>query len=351
MQVKKDDDSIKTVKTGIVADKRYQNHRATASHPERPQRIGILIETLNEYDRQGIVNIEPRPASDKELLSNHDRTLVDAVKATAGKVAFAFDPDTHTSPQTYETALLAVGGVLALVDAVMGGEVDNGFALVRPPGHHAESDRAMGFCFFNNVAIAARYLQVKHGLERVLVMDWDVHHGNGTQRSFYDTNSVMYISTHEDGNYPGTGALNEVGSGDGAGFTINIPFPPGFGDAEYIDAFHRVIEPVGRQFNPDFVLISAGFDHHRLDPLGGMMVTKKGIAAMTRSLLGVARDCCEGRCVALLEGGYSLTALEESVVTVLDELGGEASYDAPVSSGADAVIEAVQKTHRPYWKF
>lgn len=339
------------LKTGYVIDERYEAHRVAANHPERPERIRVLLETLAHYRREGLVRIEPRPATDAEILTNHSRDLVDEVRATAGKTSHVFDADTQACASTYETAGLAVGGLLALLDAVMEGRADNGFALVRPPGHHAEADRAMGFCFFNNVAIGARYLQIKHHVERILIMDWDVHHGNGTQRSFYASRGVLYISTHQYPFYPGTGALTDVGVAEGMGYTVNLPFPAGFGDAEYTEAFARIVEPIARQFEPEFVLISAGFDCHRLDPLGGMKVTDSGFSRMARGLLSVARQQSGGRCVAVLEGGYSLEALVEGVTGVLDEMGLE---NDPTSeereSRVGALLTRIAAVQKRFWK-
>src|ERR1700732_346452 len=195
---------------------------------------------------------------------------------------YYFDPDTHTSPDSYQTALLAAGGVLTAVEAVMDGAADNAFAIVRPPGHHALPTRAMGFCLFNNVAIAARYLIRRRGLKRVLVIDWDVHHGNGIQDIFYDSSEVLYFSTHQFPFYPGTGALDEIGFGAGAGYTVNAPMPATFGDDEYLRIFDDVLAPVVRQYCPEFILVSSGFDAHFRDPLGGMQVTEAGFAALAQ---------------------------------------------------------------------
>jgi acetoin utilization deacetylase AcuC-like enzyme len=261
--------------------------------------------------------------------------------------------DTPVSSHSFDTARLAAGGLLALLDEVMAGRLRNGFAMVRPPGHHAERDRAMGFCLFNNVAIGAAYLRARHGLERVLVVDWDVHHGNGTQHSFARDPGVLYASTHRYPFYPGTGALDEIGQSEGAGFTLNIPFPGGFGDAEYLEAFRTVIEPIALQYAPQFVLISAGFDPHQRDPLGGMGVSEPGFAAMARSLIGVAEQVAGGRCVAVLEGGYDLRATRDSARAVLDELRGEPSHPppSPTPSSARPILDAVRKEQRDFWKF
>ncbi len=339
------------LRTGYVCDSRYENHEVPPGHPERPERVGALLDLMRRYSRSGLAKVEPRAATIDEVSSNHDRRYVEDVRATAGEPYVVFDGDTQAYSESYETTLLAAGGVIELVDHIMAGKIDNGFAMVRPPGHHAEADRAMGFCFFNNVAIGARYLMSKHGLDRVLIVDWDVHHGNGTQRSFYADPRVLYVSLHQYPHYPGTGATNEVGAAGGAGYTVNIPFPGGYGDEEYAAAFRRIIVPVGRQFAPQFVLISAGFDGHLRDPLSQMRLTKDGFAAMTRSLLSVARDHAAGRCAAVLEGGYDLGALQEAVASVLDELGGERlDEELPQGSGAEAILDAVTRAQRRFWE-
>ncbi|UCG53467.1 MAG: histone deacetylase [Candidatus Latescibacterota bacterium] len=339
------------LKTGYVLDKRYQNHINPPGHPERSERIAALLDLMKNYKREGLVRVEPRPATVDELESTHDRQHIDRVAATAEKEHFVFDLDTHASSRSYETALLSTGGLLALIDSVMKGDIDNGFALVRPPGHHAERDRAMGFCLFNNVAVAARYLKNQYDLSRILIMDWDVHHGNGTQNSFYDDDSVLYVSTHEYPHYPGTGALDELGTKKGLGYTVNLPFPPGYGDEEYIEAFHRIVEPVARQFDPDFVLISAGFDGHELDPLSQIRLTTKGFSAMTGSLLSVARDHAGGRMAAVIEGGYHLDAMTESVACVLDRLGEQGRDEEPVGRGETCfAVSAVRNIQQQFWK-
>jgi acetoin utilization deacetylase AcuC-like enzyme len=338
-------------RTAVVIDPRYQNHDAKPNHPERPERIRALIEMLSRYGREGLVEVAPRMAAAPELLANHGREHVAGVEATSGREYHAFDYDTVTGAETYDTARLAAGGLLAVLDAIMRGDADNGFAMVRPPGHHAEADRAMGFCFFNNVAIGARYLRDVYGLERILIADWDVHHGNGTQRSFYANDDVLFLSTHQYPHYPGTGAATDVGVAGGMGYTVNVPLPAGFGNAEYEEAFARIVEPIGRQFEPDFVLISAGFDCHDLDPLGGMHVTYDGFARMTRGLLSVARERSKGHCAAVLEGGYNLDGLKEGVTAVLDEMALERDPGLPAAeSRATSLLNEISKIQSRFWK-
>ncbi|MBI3783196.1 MAG: histone deacetylase [Deltaproteobacteria bacterium] len=337
--------------TGIVIDPRYQEHETGVGHPERPERIGVLLSALEE-SMEGLSAIPPREASGEEIALVHDGAYVADVEATAHKQRFAFDPDTPTSPRSYDTARLAAGGFLALLDAIVAGEVDNGFAFVRPPGHHAERHRAMGFCLFNNAAIGAEYLRRRYGIERVLIVDWDLHHGNGTQHMFEDDPGVLYVSTHQYPYYPGTGALDESGCGSGEGYTVNVPLPAGCADAEYRDAFRRVIEPIAHLYEPQFVLISAGFDAHARDPLGGMNLSASAFGAMARSLLAVAAAHASGRCAAILEGGYDLQAICASSSQVLAELSGKAPAleSPPGASRIDAVVERFVRHQKRYWK-
>jgi acetoin utilization deacetylase AcuC-like enzyme len=337
--------------TGIVIDPRYLQHDTGAGHPERPERIGALLPMVSAAAGR-YTSIPAREASGDELALVHDSAYVEDVAATRYKPGFAFDADTPTCERSYEIARLAAGGFLALLDAVMAGHVHNGFAFVRPPGHHAERQRAMGFCLFNNVAVGAEYLRRRHGLERILIVDWDLHHGNGTQHMFESDPGVLYVSSHQYPYYPGTGAIDEVGRGNGEGYTVNLAFPAGFGDAEYFDGFTRIVEPIVQQYAPQFVLISAGFDAHARDPLGGMQVTEAGFRALARLLLTVAHDHAGGRCAAILEGGYDLTAIRNSSAAVLGELQGDAGPLAPPTapSRAAGLIERVRKVQARYWK-
>ena len=338
------------LRTGIVLDSRYQEHYTGRTHPERPERITTLLGPIEHIQRSGLKRLPPRLATPEEITLIHDSSHVGRVAATAQQERFSFDADTPVSAQSYATAMLATGGLLTLIDAVMEREIDNGFALVRPPGHHAERNRPMGFCLFNSAAIGAQYLRERFGLTRVLVMDWDVHHGNGTQHSFYDDSGVLYVSTHQYPFYPGTGALDEVGQGQGEGYTLNLPLSAGCGDAEYREVFEFVIDPICRQFNPEFVLISAGFDAHVRDPLGGMEVTEAGFGIMARILLRVAQEKAQGRCVALLEGGYDLEGLQKSVLRVIDEMGGENLTENVSSYTPRGITSPVRKVHDRYWE-
>lgn len=339
-------------RTALVADQRYMAHFPGKYHPERPERIAAVNQMAADLRRPDLKHYSPRAATAEELELCHGAAYVAAVAQTAGVARHDFDPDTHSSADTWTTVTLAAGGVLTAVESVIDGDADNGFALVRPPGHHARPDNAMGFCFFNNVAIAAKWLVEKRGLQRVLVLDWDVHHGNGTQEMFYDSARVLYMSTHQYPFYPGTGYFDEIGTGSGAGFTVNAPMAAGFGDAQYLNIFDNLLMPIARQFQPEFVLISAGFDGHHRDPLGGMRLTEDGFVAMARRMKRLAAECCGGQLVAVLEGGYDLHALADSSRVVIEELGRDADEPlrtaAPENRTAPLVDRAVHFL-RPYW--
>ena len=302
-------------KTGFVYHPDYLKHDMGAGHPESPERLRAIVARLDQGGVMSrLVRIDPIAAADEWVTQVHKPSYVAALKQHApatGRVML--DADTSMSPGSLPAAYLAAGGALAAADAIMAGRVDNAFCAVRPPGHHAEQDRAMGFCLFNNVAIAARYFQRKHGLARVLIVDWDVHHGNGTQHSFYDDPSVLFFSTHQYPHYPGTGRASESGSGKGEGATINVPMEAGEGDEEYLAVFQKVLVPAADAFKPDVIIISAGFDAHRDDPLAGMGLTENGYAELTRIVAGIARRHSKGRMLSSLEGGYNLQALPASV--------------------------------------
>ena len=309
-------------RTAVLLERAYLRHENPPGHPERTERIGVLLEAFDGRADDAVVRVSPRPATVDEVRAVHTAEHVERIAATAGVPFTPFDADTQAGPHTHETALLAAGGLLAVLDAVMEGRADNGLALVRPPGHHAESNRAMGFCFYNNIAIGARHLQRAHGVKRVLIVDWDVHHGNGTQEIFWEDPSVMFVSLHESPLYPGTGGAGETGAGAGAGTTLNVPLPGGSGDDDWLRAFDSIVEPAARAFAPDFVLISAGFDAHVRDPLASTELTTGGFVRLARRVRTIADDCCGGRCAAVLEGGYDLEALRGSVLAVLRELQG-----------------------------
>jgi acetoin utilization deacetylase AcuC-like enzyme len=307
---------------------------------------------LSGFQRDNLRSIVPRAATRAEVTLCHDEDYFAFVEGAAAFRDYQFDPDTYAGPGSFATALLAVGGVLTAVDAVMAGEVDNAFAIVRPPGHHALKRRAMGFCLFNNVAVAAAYLIETLKLKRVMIIDWDVHHGNGTQELFYRSSRVLYASLHQYPFYPGTGALGEVGAGEGAGFTVNAPLSAGYDDQEYLRVFDELFMPIGRRFEPEFVLVSAGYDCHARDPLGQMRVSEAGFAAMARRAKRLAAETCDGKLVAALEGGYDLQALANSARATLEEFGREADEPMPGAEGgrrADEMIEKAQAVLSRFW--
>lgn len=347
-------------RTGIVKDSRYMDHVMDIGHPESPERLRVIYKMLEEPEMKGFLEeVKPRSATRQELEMVHAPSYIDQVAQTAGKSYYRLDMDTSTCAKSYETALLAAGGLLELIRAVMEGRLDNGFALIRPPGHHAERDRAMGFCLFNNVAIGAHYALKQFSLDRVLIVDWDVHHGNGTQNTFYEDPRVLYISTHRYGYfYPGTGSAREVGKGKGLGFNVNIPFSTGAGDAEYGNLFNHLIKPIALEYRPELVLISAGFDIHSDDPLGGMEVTERGFARMTQILMEVAGTTAQGRLVITLEGGYDVSAQGRSVKGVLKELAQVSPFDKKDLLEKERAeffrierfIVQLKEIQRPYWK-
>jgi acetoin utilization deacetylase AcuC-like enzyme len=301
--------------TGLVYHPAYLDHDMGAGHPESPNRLRAILQQLERSGTAGRVRkIEPRKAEDEWITQIHSPSYVAALNThqpASGRVAL--DADTSMSPGSLPAAYLAAGGALAAVDAIMRGDVEHAFCAVRPPGHHAETARAMGFCLFNNVAIAARYVQKKYGLSRVLIVDWDVHHGNGTQHSFEQDPSILFFSTHQYPHYPGTGQATERGTGAGEGFTINVPMEAGDGDDEYHAIFLNVLLPAAKAFKPEFVIISAGFDAHRDDPLASMGLTEAGYSDLTGIVVGIAKRHAQGRLLSALEGGYNLTALGASV--------------------------------------
>lgn len=297
--------------TGLVLSPRYLEHDPGPGHPESPARLTAVLEGLK---REGLLQrctpITPYPASDDALLRCHSQHYLHTVERDiAYGNAWLSTGDTAVCEHSEDVARLAAGGVMAAVDAVLGGSVRNAFAPVRPPGHHAETSRGMGFCIYNNVAIAARHAQARHGLERVLIVDWDVHHGNGTAAIFRSDPSVLFFSTHQWPLYPGTGRAGDRGDGAGEGFTINCPLPAGSGGAAVLEAVHTQLLPAAETFRPDLVLISAGFDGRIGDPLADFRLTDDDYTALTREVIGIAERHGQGRLVASLEGGYALGGL------------------------------------------
>lgn len=341
------------MRTGVVKDSRYADHHQDPGHVESPERIEALNRMVEEEIAFPYLPIEPRPATEKELELIHTRAYVRLVRSTAGRERVVLDPDTSASQLSWETACLAAGGVLRAADLVLEGRVRNALALVRPPGHHAEADAARGFCLFNNIAIAAEHLVRERGLARILIADWDLHHGNGTQHAFYDRSDVLFFSTHQYPCYPGSGHWSETGEGRGEGFTLNVPLAPGKGDGDYAFIYRNFLGPVARQFKPEFILVSAGFDIAGGDPLGGMDVSSRGFGTLAAGLTRLADDLCDGRLVVVLEGGYNLLELNEGVKAVLERMAGVAEppeVKAELSLAAGRELAQAVKSIERYWR-
>ncbi len=341
--------------TGVVRHELYKEHLADYPHVESPQRLQVIYDMLDQADMADkFVAISPRPATHEELAWIHSESHIQRVTATDGKPHASLDPDTQTTALSCQAATLAAGGLFCLIDKIFDNTVRNGFALVRPPGHHAERDRAMGFCLFNNVALGAMYAMHTYSVKRVLIVDWDLHHGNATQNSFYADPAVLYFSTQQFPYYPGSGDLTEVGRGEGKGFTVNVPLQPGHGDKEFYQIFKQILSPIASAFKPEFILVSAGFDTYVDDPLGGMKVTPIGYAALTRILMDLAKTCCSERLAITLEGGYHLEGLRESAKAVIKELTHDsiltqADIESLEKGPAPPIIKEVIQAQRPYW--
>ena len=336
----------------VVASPRFSDHLTPPGHPERVERHVVMQVAAGEFSGRGGTVLEPRRAADEELTRIHDADYIGLIRETAGR-ATALDPDTFTSPETYDVACLAAGAVLTAVDHVLDGAAGTrALALVRPPGHHAERNRAMGFCLFNNVAVAAAHARAR-GLERVAIVDYDVHHGNGTQHAFYNDPSVLFLSSHQYPYYPGTGAADEIGAGAGSGFTVNLPLAAGATAADYEHVYQAIAWPVLRAFKPQLILVSAGFDAYKDDPLAGMRLEAECFGRLTALIGAIADDCCDGRLVMATEGGYHLKGIADSLHSVIAALEGD-DPGAPASSGAsaprgEAAVAAVKPHLTRYW--
>ncbi len=328
--------------TALIYDPIFLEHMTPQNHPERPQRLARAIKVLEALEwlqRDGLVVLPPRAASEEELAAVHDHTYIRRVREAAAEVAVQeqqrgrqirfFATDTYVSAQSYAAAVKAAGAPLTAIDAIMSGQINNAYCLVRPPGHHALPDEAMGFCLFNNVAVAARYALDRYGLERVMIIDYDVHHGNGTQDIFYSDPRVLYFSLHQAPFYPGTGLSDECGAGAGLGTTINVPLPATTGFETYEPVFRQVLAPAADRFDPQFILVSAGFDAHWDDPLGQMNLSTAGFARLNGIIIELAQQLCGGRLVMVQEGGYSLDVMGGAVATSINWLLGD---DAAVDS-------------------
>jgi len=336
----------------VQYDDSMLEHDMGAGHPERPERLSAIRDRLRAALGDEIDWAAPAPVAREMLERVHGSGYVDRLERLRG-VSSRLDADTSVCPKSVEAAWLAAGAGVAAVEASVTTTARRGLALVRPPGHHAEREHAMGFCLFNNIAVAAAHARAALGCRRVLIVDWDVHHGNGTQHAFYDTDEVLFVSSHQFPFYPGTGRLEETGTGKGEGFTVNLPLPAGQGDDEYVTVFRDVLVPVCDEWHPDLVLVSAGFDAHRADPLANMRVTEAGFAALTALVAEIAEQHAGGRLVLLLEGGYDLEALAGSVEACARVLRGETapSFDAvDPSKAAMEVVRAVRTRLRERWR-
>jgi acetoin utilization deacetylase AcuC-like enzyme len=342
-------------RVGLVRDPCFLEHSNGPGHVESPDRLRAVDAMLKSFpDRGCLVDLPARDASPGELGRVHDESYIRQIEETRGREHTSLDPDTGAVPGSHAAAVRAAGAAITAVDAVSRGEVGAAFALVRPPGHHAEAGHAMGFCLFNNVAVAACHARRALGMERVCIVDWDVHHGNGTMHSFYDSDQVLFFSSHQFPFYPGTGRVGETGEGKGRGFTVNVPLPGGQGDDDYAAIFSRVLLPIARQFRPQLILVSAGFDIAQGDPLGGMNVTARGFARLARMLQRLGDECCPGRLAFVLEGGYDLGSLSRGVSAVLETLiiGADPSPALPegaVGPETESAIAAVWETQGAFW--
>lgn len=339
--------------TIILRDQRFLAHDPGAGHPDNPGRLQAVHDDLDAHPIPGTRTLMPRSAHRKELERVHDAAHVDRIRGTEGLERVQLDPDTATSAGSYAAALHGAGAVLQSTEAVVNREANGAFALVRPPGHHAESSTAMGFCLFNNVAVAAAHAIDELECKRVLILDPDVHHGNGTQHSFWQRRDVLYISSHRFPFYPGTGAFDEVGTGAGEGYTVNLPLPAGMGNADFYHLYRHVVEPVVNEYRPDLILVSAGFDTWVNDPLGGMTMTADGYSALFGLFLRWAADHCPGRVVFALEGGYDPPGLVAGVRTALELTAGvreaPTEIEDPPCEAAREIVRHARRLLSPYW--
>ena len=339
---------------GYVWDHSFLLHDTGPGHPERIERLEAIREALEaEQLFDQMQRVRAREVTSEEVLRAHSQRLLDSVLAADGVPLTVFDADTQACAETTAAALRAAGGAVDLARAVVRGDLKRGFSFGRPPGHHAERDRVMGFCYFNNVAIAALAMLEEEGLERIMIVDWDVHHGNGTQDIFEDDPRVLFFSSHEAANYPGTGRVHEIGRDGAEGSTVNAPMASLEGPDSYRYLFQEIVLPLARQFKPELILLSAVYDAHRRDPLANIRLTTPGFAALAEDLVAVAEEVCGGRLVAVLEGGYDLTGLSESVAaTVKALLGQEQESEGNVNQASPMVhqlVNDIKQELKPYW--
>ncbi len=337
-------------RVGLYDHPAYREHDSGPGHPETAERLDALREGIRVAQlEERLELLSPRPATRQELTRVHGEGHVALVASTEGQTR-RLDPDTQAGPRSYAAAVLAAGAVVDAVERVLEDRLDQAFCAVRPPGHHAEPNRAMGFCLFNNVAVGAAHALAR-GLRRVLIVDWDVHHGNGTQAMFLEDPRVLYVSSHAFPWYPGTGALSESGAGPGRGFTVNLPMPSGMQDGDYVRVYRDIVEPIGRAFDPELVLVSAGFDAAAVDPLAGMELTEHGFGELTDVCLDLAGGAAQGRTVFVFEGGYDLSAIARGGARLVGRLLGEPHERLAASSSprTDRLLEAYRRQLAPFW--
>lgn len=337
--------------TSIMTDPRYNAH-TNPNHVERAQRLEAIEKAINASGlREQLHALPAREASEDELTAVHQPSYIDSIRRFGEQGGGELDPDTYMTSASWEAATWAAGGTTHLLETVINGESNNGFALVRPPGHHATASRAMGFCLINNIAVAARQAITRMGLERVAIVDYDVHHGNGTQDIFYQDPNILYISSHAYPFYPGTGTVDEIGTNEGQGTTLNLPLPLGLGDKGYQRAFEQVVIPALHQWKPQAILVSAGYDAHWNDPIGHMILSVSGYAQMTKMLFDAAAEICNGRIIFVLEGGYNLASLGHCVVSTLQVLSGQELDEDPLGvitapePEVSGIINTIRKNH------
>ena len=350
------------MKTAIVYSQKYLEHKTGSDHPERPQR---LIAVMNGIRKSGLMEckeislIEPNPASLEDLQLVHTQPYINKVRLICEGGGGLINEETLVSKESFEVAKLAAGGAIKAAQEVISGKFDNAFALVRPPGHHAGISYSLGFCIFNNVALVAKHLIANQGVNRILILDIDAHHGNGTQEIFYNTNSVLYVSIHEDPTeFPRTGFAREVGVNEGKGYTVNIPLPYGSGDPAYWKAFKKIVLPIAEQYHPQIILVSAGFDGYYRDMISDLSLSAYIYPKIFQTILDLARKLCDGKMVAVLEGGYNLWFLKRVVATCIAKMAGTASkkvrdrrppINPEIEKEANKVIDVVRRIQSRYW--
>lgn len=335
--------------TDLVYHDTFVEHMMSPSHPESPERLRSAMRSIGAaglLDDQKVNLLTPKKAPLNEVYLLHGEAYIEGLRAKSERGGGIYTGDTSVNSYTYDAALFAAGGGIEAVDRIMQGDSENAFVLCRPPGHHAEYEKAYGFCFINNVAVAAKHLLEKHDVERVMIIDYDAHHGNGTQRSFYSSKNVLYVGLHQDGRtlFPGSGFANEIGTGEGEGYTVNLAMYPGAGDSSYDRAFSQVLEPIAESYNPDFILVSVGYDGHFKDHLTHLGLTTSGFAMMNSRMKKMAISCTEGKIACFLEGGYNLEVMGMCSLNLLQELAGTdvTSFD-DVYKESDTASEYTEK--------